>query len=536
MYYGRHLGETDVLSHPFTPLAEDNGLAQVGKKVPVKPTPIIKSSFVIPQPNRFVTQPKKYTDMDVLTGFNYFSRSKTAIHNPRVTSYEKDLFTQPGYIPAYSLDKSNISILTSRMPASINQNLGIGIGKGLSGLADDTTDPKEFIAFNSLDRPLDDSGTYHEGRAVDIFYRMRALQDAWDQGLVSYAMIQPTLYELANELPLTVGRIAATGSKAAGVVNPILGAAMQEGFLTDQPGNKWRPLNPPSPPIRVPIIMPKPNKSKNLVKQAINVGSKATAAIVTGGLTLVGKSGVLGEDAKKVAEKAETVIAGGTGGAVTGFVASGFNPVGLVAGAGAGGAKGLVDATKKGGANKDVSNTFLQGAAYGAAAGAVTGAAHLIAAHPFITASAAAPVAAKAAGAGAVSTAVPQLTTGQIMPPVSTAVPDLLPGQTIVGPVDVTDPAGTTGGNVSLFSNAANLATKGASALKTGKGYFDQYKGTYDDVKTLIGGGSDGSQPIAPTLGAPAPSPVVAAVKSPVVLYASIGILGLLLFSRVKKR
>lgn len=366
----------------------------------------------------------------------------------------------PGSVPHYlGNDMSNVPDMRNRASTAVRR-------MGLGDDATTTTDPREFILFNSLERPLDQAGTYKEGQAVDILYRMRALQDAWNAGLVTYPQIQPTLYELANELPYVIGRIAAGGSKAAGVVNGILGAAMQEGFLTDQPGNKWRPLNPPLPPIRVTISFPKPNKSKNLIKQAIDIGSKATAAAVTGGLTLIGKSGVAGKDAKELAKKAETVIAGGTGGAVTGFVASGLNPVGFVAGAAAGGAKGLVDATKAGGPSPDVSNTFLQGALYGGAAGLVTGAGSYIAAHPVLTASVAAPAAAKAAGVGGAkvvaSSAVPELTAGLVAPPMSTAVPDLLPGQTIEGVVDTT---GYEPGQTTLYDTATG-AVKGT--IKSG--------------------------------------------------------------------
>ena len=75
---------------------------------------------------------------------------------------------------------------------------------------------------------------------------------------------------------------------------------------------------------------------------------------------------------KKAVKKAAVIQVSGITGAASGFITSGFNPLGAVAGGVAGATKGVVDATKTSNPHLTTKNIY-QSAAYGGGAGAVVG-------------------------------------------------------------------------------------------------------------------------------------------------------------------
>lgn len=112
---------------------------------------------------------------------------------------------------------------------------------------------------------------------------------------------------------------------------------------------------------------------KKAAKNPIKALTTTAAKISTGGVTLITETGVLGKDAKKAGQKLEVVASGVIGGGAAGFVTSGFNPAGAIAGGVAGGTKGVIEATKTSKSGDSV-KALYQGAGYGAAAGVATAA------------------------------------------------------------------------------------------------------------------------------------------------------------------
>ena len=113
-------------------------------------------------------------------------------------------------------------------------------------------------------------------------------------------------------------------------------------------------------------------KIRRVVRQVRRKPLEQLAKLPTAPVRLI--TDPIGGKTARVAKKIQGVTVGAQAGALTGFVTGGFTPAGLVAGAAAGTAKGIVEMTKTSRPG-DLSKTLRQSAAYGAGAGAVTGAA-----------------------------------------------------------------------------------------------------------------------------------------------------------------